>query len=220
MPTEKKMASPQRPKILECPCCGKKRNIVTETPLLKMQEIFSHGCLPDKWIERYTEGSFYHWRGMQWACKQCLNAGRAIAGKPWLQTFCDWPPYLAYFDKIYFCTDCRTDFLFSAQEQQYWYEELKFWVQSHPDQCLPCRRKRREKNAVMQALEKTLRELPEPPLQDPQQLLDVAALYLKIGSYQKAFVYIGRAKNRARARGELAALAGQIESLKRQIPEK
>jgi hypothetical protein len=154
MPTKKKAARQQGKKILECPCCGKKRNIVTETPLLTMQEAFSHGCLPDKWAERYAEGSFYHWGGVQWACQQCLNTERAIAGKPWLQTFCDWPPYLAYFDKKRLCRDCHTEFIFSAQEQQYWYEERKFWVQSHPDRRLACRRKRREKNAVMQTLEK------------------------------------------------------------------
>jgi uncharacterized Zn finger protein len=156
---------------------------------------------------------------MQWACTKCIHAGRAIAGKPWLQTFCDWPPYLAYFDKTSTCTDCHTEFTFSAKEQQHWYEELKFWVQSYPAQCLQCRRKRRERNQANQTLQKKLKELSEHHLQDPQHFLEIASLYLKIGSYQKASEYLGRAQKKARECGELAALADQIESLKQQIQE-
>lgn len=133
-------------KTLECPCCGKQRALITATPLIRIQETFSHNCLSEGWAEHYAKGSFYHWDGMQWACNQCFHTKRAIAGKPWLQTFCDWPPYLAYFDKTRVCTDCHTTFVFSAKEQQYWYEELKFWVQSSPRHCLACRRKRRERN--------------------------------------------------------------------------
>jgi hypothetical protein len=205
-------------KVLECPCCGKQRNVITATPLMRIQETFVHDCLPDKWAELYAEGSFYHWSGMQWACNQCIRMNRVIVGKPGLQTFCDWPPYLAYFDKTYSCTDCHTKFIFSAKEQQYWYEELKFWVQSYPRQCLACRRKRREKNVAAQTLQKKLEQL-ELHLQEPLHLLDIASLYLKIGSYHKAVEYVSKAQNRARARNELDALAGQIESLKQQIQE-
>lgn len=203
-------------KTLECPCCDKQRNIITETPLIEIQETFTHACLPARWVERSIEEN---WHAIQWACTDCIHEGRAIAGKPWLQTFCDWPPYLAYFDKTYICTYCHTEFTFSAQEQQYWYEELKFWVQSYPTQCLACRRKRRERNRSNQTLQNKLKELPERHLQEPQQLLEIASLYLKVGSYQKATEYLGRARNRARERGELTALADQIESLKQQIPE-
>lgn len=206
-------------KMLECPCCGKQCDVIKETPLMRMQERFTHACLPDNWIERYTGGSFYHWGGMQWACNRCIREGRAIEGKPWLQTFCDHPPYLAYFDKAYTCTDCREQFVFAAQEQQYWFEQLKFWVQAYPAQCLECRRKRHARNAVFQRLEKKLKALPEPHLQEPQHILDVASLYLQVGSYKKATEFLGRARNRARARGELAALADQIDSLKQQIQE-
>ncbi|HEU5380012.1 MAG TPA: zinc-ribbon domain containing protein [Ktedonobacteraceae bacterium] len=206
-------------KTLECPCCGKQRAVTTATPLLRMQETFSHGCLPERWAERYAEGSFFHWSGMQWACNQCLSTGRAMAGKPWLQTFCDWPPYLAYFDRTRVCTDCHAAFVFSAKEQQYWYEVCKFWVQSSPRQCLACRQKRRESKRAAQALERKLKELPESHRQEPQDLLAIASLYLQLGSYRKAAEYAGRARNRARARGELAALADQVEALRRRIQE-
>jgi hypothetical protein len=48
-------------------------------------------------------------------------------------------------------------------------------------------------------------------------ILDIASLYLKIGSYHRAVEYVGKAQNRAHARNELAVLASQIESLKQQI---
>lgn len=217
----KKIIDKQREKkILECPCCGKQRALILEMPLIPMQERFSHPCLADRWAERLAQGSFYHWGGMQWACNHCLHTRRALAGRPWLQTFCDWPPYLAYFDRTFSCEDCHNSFVFSAQEQQYWYEKLKFWVQSVPKQCPACRRERREKNEQFQLLQTKLKELPEKShLQEPQQLLAIASLYLQIGSYQKASEYVGRAKNRAQARGELDKLAEQIATLKERIQE-
>ncbi|HCI78515.1 MAG TPA: hypothetical protein DHW02_02355 [Ktedonobacter sp.] len=134
-------------KRLICPCCGQKRNVTNETPLIQVQKIFSHACLThENWAEYYAEGSFYHWGGMQWACNYCMREGIAIEGKPHLQMFCDYPPYLAYFDKTYTCSDCLNAFIFNKEEQRYWYEELKFWVQSYPKQCLECRRKRRKKS--------------------------------------------------------------------------
>lgn len=38
------------------------------------------------------------------------------------------------------CTDCDADFVFTADEQAFWYEELGFTVDSVPIRCVPCRR--------------------------------------------------------------------------------
>ncbi|WP_420841919.1 zinc-ribbon domain containing protein [Fimbriiglobus ruber] len=46
------------------------------------------------------------------------------------------------------CEDCKQPFVFTASEQQFWYETLKFWVQSHPKQCISCRRVRRAKRST------------------------------------------------------------------------
>jgi hypothetical protein len=70
---------------------------------------------------------------------------------------------------------------------------------------------------ALQTLQKKLKELSESHLQEPQHLLEVASLYLQIGSHHKATEYVGRAQNRARERGELATLAVQIGLLKQQI---
>lgn len=41
------------------------------------------------------------------------------------------------------CSKCGVEFTFEIAEQRYWYEELKFWVDSFPDGCLSCRRRLR-----------------------------------------------------------------------------
>lgn len=188
---------------------------------MKMQETLSYTFedFGKLWPDYYAQGMRADWSGWRWACNECIETGRAIAAQPWLQTFCDHKPYLAYFDQTYFCKDCRTEFVFSGKEQQYWYEELKFWVQSFPLRCLPCRRKRRERNMATQTLQKQLEELPVLPLQEPQQLLEIAGLYLLIGSQRKVTEFVGRAQSGARARGEMAAFAEQIEAFKQRIQE-
>jgi tetratricopeptide (TPR) repeat protein len=51
------------------------------------------------------------------------------------------------------CLDCGVDFLFSAEEQKYWYERLQFNFYSKPIHCHACRHKRR--NARVLKIEMT-----------------------------------------------------------------
>jgi hypothetical protein len=80
----------------------------------------------------------------QWACDSCLQSKRAIPANPAKQLFCDYPPYLSYFDKERTCETCGESFVFSASEQKFWYENLGFWVQSEAINCKSCRKKARE----------------------------------------------------------------------------
>lgn len=45
-----------------------------------------------------------------------------------------------YFDAIYKCKACGIEFTFSAKEQRFWYEDLKFYVGFEPQICLACRK--------------------------------------------------------------------------------
>ena len=133
------------PKVT-CPCCGKDRDVVGGTPLLQLEDKLRQANLTPWWktsegwsVEEAQKGK------LQWACRYCLKSERAIEANPVVQKFCDYPPYLAYFDTKLRCEDCGSMFVFSAKEQQFWYENLKFWVQSRPKQCLDCRRARRER---------------------------------------------------------------------------
>ena len=54
-------------------------------------------------------------------------------------------PY--YVDMLKKCRSCRRHFIFFAAEQQYWYETLKFYIDSECINCPECRQSiRRRKN--------------------------------------------------------------------------
>jgi uncharacterized protein YbaR (Trm112 family) len=136
------MADDSEQGILVCPVCLQPRS-VTETTLLEREADWSAtGAMsihrPPGWsVETARAGK------LQWACSPCLQAGWALEGRPAEQMFCDWEPYFAFIDAELWCKDCRRKFVFTAAEQRFWYETLKFWVQSRPKQCVECRRARR-----------------------------------------------------------------------------
>ncbi|WP_165734794.1 zinc-ribbon domain containing protein [Pseudoalteromonas sp. C8] len=49
-------------------------------------------------------------------------------------------PRTLYVDIEEKCESCSKAFIFFAQEQQYWFETLRFWVDSHCTHCFECRR--------------------------------------------------------------------------------
>jgi hypothetical protein len=145
------MNEKQTVKKMKCPCC-KKTVSVNGTTLLQQEDDLRAKNLDPWWSSRGAWAVEAANSGrLQWACKWCLQEGRALRGDPGKQQFCDYPPYFAYYDIDLPCTDCGETFVFSGKEQQYWYEHLKFWVQSRPKQCVDCRRKRRQKAAINRA---------------------------------------------------------------------
>jgi len=50
-------------------------------------------------------------------------------------------PVTHYFDVVRTCRDCGRSFLFFAQEQKHWYEELGFGLDSDCVRCVPCRKR-------------------------------------------------------------------------------
>lgn len=45
-----------------------------------------------------------------------------------------------YFDERRVCRDCQRPFLFFADEQKHWYEELRFTLEADCMRCVPCRK--------------------------------------------------------------------------------
>jgi hypothetical protein len=148
---------------------------------------------------------------IRWAFLTCLRSYRAIPGDPWEQMFSLTPPHLAYFNLRLNCEDCRHDFAFSAKEQRFWFEQLKFWVWARPKHCLKCRRRKRRPKQAQRALQTLLSQF-DPT--DPLQLVRAASLYLEVGSQRKASEFLRRAKNRAREQGKFDSLLVQIERMK------
>jgi hypothetical protein len=50
-------------------------------------------------------------------------------------------PVTHYFDARRQCADCRKPFIFFAEEQKYWYEELGFPLESDCVRCVVCRKR-------------------------------------------------------------------------------
>jgi hypothetical protein len=59
-----------------------------------------------------------------------------------------------YIDAAFRCRRCREEFLFSAKEQQFWYEECRFWIDSVPRACPACRKLLRDIKALKQEYDK------------------------------------------------------------------
>ncbi len=55
-----------------------------------------------------------------------------------------------YVDATFRCNRCGEEFLFSANEQQFWYEQCQFYVDSVPRECPACRHALRDLKALKQ----------------------------------------------------------------------
>lgn len=127
---------------IACPCCKQICDSDHLYPLREMErEIRSRDTDPWRRSEGWADLAALSGE-LQWACTRCLVDGTALQANPNLQNFCDFNPYFAYFDITLQCVDCNVSFVFQASEQSYWYESLRFLVQSRPNRCLPCRRNR------------------------------------------------------------------------------
>lgn len=179
--------------FVQCPCCQKDRNL-DATPLLRLaQEIIQQGHAPWHWKgETQVVVELAKRKELQWACNACLKQKRATPAIPSQQNFANSSPFFAYFDQQKTCQVCGKKFIFSAQEQHFWYEELKFLVVSHPTACPTCRRENREKKKSNMALQEALENL---DAQDPESLLAVAELFQRVGNEEKALLYLRHAKN-------------------------
>jgi len=122
-----------------------------------------------------------------------------------------------YFDLDKVCRDCRRRFLFFAEEQKHWYEEIRLPLEADAVRCCACRRAVRE----AKEMHRTYEELVAISERSAEQSLQAAELYLELA---EAAVF-GRGRlDRVRrllneARGELGATDrfGSVEERLRQI---
>lgn len=125
-----------------------------------------------------------------WACDRCLKKERAFMANPTKQNTGAFSyPFFVYFDREKRCEDCQTNFVFSKEEQQFWYEGLGFSIFSNAKRCLACRRKRR--NSAKQQISNLIPRLNPKNLDDVEKLV---SLYLEIGNVEKAKYYLAMAR--------------------------
>jgi len=184
-----------------CPACGKGRDVdgqkllrATETIWFKRE---AANYPPTSLLQPLADGmrrlALEGRDDWFWACDRCLQSKRAVSPNVAKQNLGMGTPFAAYVDRPFRCEDCDAASVFTAREQQHWYETLGFLIWVYPKQCAPCRAKRRQKKRANNALASALAGL---DANDPSQLEAVARLYDEIGAAAKATTYRARAKNR------------------------
>jgi hypothetical protein len=170
-----------------CPCCNE-LNIkgigIINRQLKKLEEvrlIWYSNCPWNGGIKGLFKSGHF-----SWACDDCIESNRAIEAKFEDQTYCDYPPYLAYFDKEMECEKCGENFTFEKEEQQYWYEVLKFWVQSFPKNCKKCREILKQEKDLNNKLSKILNNLNK---NNPGELIEISQLYFEMNKFEKGKYY-------------------------------
>lgn len=93
-------------------------------------------------------------------------------------------PRTDYFDVLRKCRDCRRWFVFFAREQQHWFEELQFFVDSTCLRCGECRRQQRHRKEVQRRYAAMLAE-PNPDAEQVTQLLTDTMCLWKEGVLQR-----------------------------------
>lgn len=99
------------------------------------------------------EGVYISWN----APSECRVSNTAIAANLNLQAPAT-VPVTHYFDLVRQCVDCNRRFIFFAAEQQHWYEELKFGLNSDCIRCVPCRKQHQGLGRTRQRYEELLNQ--------------------------------------------------------------
>lgn len=181
-------------KELRCTCC---KNEVYSSDIKEMKSIpisakqTGFDKVDLEFLSNYTHSSL-HRDDHQWACDTCIEQKKAVKANPDKQTYCDHLPILAYYDQKYNCKSCEVEFIFSKEEQKFWYEELNFWVQSKPKHCKECRKlKRKEKE-----YHKRINELKEKETSlNAKELSELAVIYEYFGNEVKRNMYLNKLKS-------------------------
>ncbi|MBK8154170.1 MAG: zinc-ribbon domain containing protein [Saprospiraceae bacterium] len=84
------------------------------------------------------------------------------------------------------CEKCGENFIFEKEEQQYWYEVLKFWVQSFPKNCKKCREILKQEKDLNNKLSKILKNLNK---NNPGELIEISQLYFEMNKFEKGKYY-------------------------------
>ena len=141
---------------------------------------------------------------------------KPLAGDPSRQNAGGYAPeFFAYWDQKKRCTHCGASYLFTASEQKFWYEELRFFTRSEPTGCPDCRRKLRRHRSTNRKIAARLRSNEQ---KDWKALRELAQLYLQLGSKRSAIETLRRAKNLCSDEAALEALRKEIEEAESSPP--
>lgn len=167
--------------------------------------------------EREADGKPGWVHGCEWVvCHRCIAEGRAIVANAGLQNWGLGGPINAYWDQQRGCQYCGRDYVFAAREQQFWYEEQRFFTQSAPVACQVCRKELRGRiraNEELSALGKASSR------SSWEELEKRAELAYQAGSGRRALEYLRRAKNACPAAESKSRLLSRIKDWEERPPQ-
>ncbi|MFN8608759.1 MAG: zinc-ribbon domain containing protein [Vulcanimicrobiota bacterium] len=165
-------------------------------------------------VERANQDRFLRagWtkQATDWVCPACESAGRAVRACPEKQvweTF-RWP-VLSFEDFAGICGLCRQEFVFSALQQQDFYEQGTIPLEVIPHNCPGCRQLVRLQKAAQSLLSELLQSQP-----DAANLETIGEIYAEAERFSKAVEALRRARNLHTDQREKERLARRVDELK------
>lgn len=142
-------------------------------------------CLP--FLQKFCYGEYIvtlarERRYNDWSCLNCEERGLTLYPDHSKQNFGLGGPILMYVTKTLVCRTCKSDYVFSASEQKFWYETLAFNYSSFPVNCQCCRKKIREKVVLNKKLSAYLAV----ENKSVEVLENISGIYIRMGIEEKA----------------------------------
>lgn len=177
----------KRKKELMCPCC---RSTVRERDISRaLESVRKASGIIIRYDPNEKNLGLVMLRGYQrWACDACLSSGKAIAGDPDQQPtgslMSHDTEYLAFWDSDWIdCRDCGEPFVFSKEEQLFYYQTLGKSREARAVRCQACREALKEKHRPALELGKMLED---GELKDEADRDRVIANYRTLGKEDRA----------------------------------
>jgi len=170
-----------------CPCCREIMEIGHCKHLQKWRKQHENLKLHSS-LSGYLDKDQEEW--IRWSCDKCLVDGKSIMAKPERQNYTGFVfPYLVYFDIERKCRTCKSKYVYTKEEQRFWYEDLSGFVWSRASKCLACRKldqKHRQTNSRLSKLVKNFNE------KDENSLIEIIKIYLELENIEKAKFYFSK----------------------------
>lgn len=195
---------------LTCPACRETTGTENLTKLIAQTDLDLYGGCWDNanYLEHQADGFI-------WACDTCLSNGTAWQANTDIHNLanCGCKSFLlAYFDQERTCQRCSEQYIFTKEEQKHWYEELKFYMASIPNECAPCRKAIREENSDVARLS---RLIPRFKNGDTSVIPKIVEIYVHMNKVEAAKKFLAQAKHNHSQEPEVIA---QIKALRTTLP--
>lgn len=190
---------PEKYEKVTCESCHKEISLKDSSLYFPAIKAFSDLIVTQK-LNDQSKGFKDTWNGKSGQmppirCQQCISnkhiiiADRKKQETHWYLCF-GWYNILYYQDKTLHCKSCKKDFLFSASEQQYWYEEAQIFTDVQPKFCAPCRKKNRQQTAI----NKKLMSLTQKETFTKDDIEQIVEIYTQLWNKTQAGIYKAKLK--------------------------